>query len=86
MAGNYRRSQVLHPSGAARQSVSINFVRTRGNQVECTILHYEALGVKVQHVAPSNRHSESRTFSPKISDNINFSIVHTLRSRMANSG
>ena len=53
---------------------------------ETTIIAYEPLGVKVQHVAPSNRHSDSRTFSPKISDNISFSIVHTLRSALANSG
>ena len=40
----------------------------------------------VQHAAPSNRHSLNRTFSPNISDNINFSIVQTPRSRLANSG
>src|SRR3954462_15430196 len=58
----------------------------RTNSNESKTLFYDAVGVKVQHVAPSNRHSESLTFSPKISDNIIFSIVHTLRSRMANSG
>ena len=61
-------------------------VMLRMNTAESTILHYDTLGVKVQHVAPSNRHSESRTLVPNISDNIIFSIVHTPRSRLAKSG
>jgi hypothetical protein len=47
---------------------------------------YDALGVNVQHDAPSKRHSLSRTVLPKISESISFSIVQTPRSNLASSG